>query len=53
MSGAGGGGSGGGPGGSGAGMGEMAWRAWKTQLVPLLYDWYSHHKMAWPSQAVR
>lgn len=29
------------------------WRAWKTQLVPVLYDWFVNHKLVWPSQAVR
>lgn len=37
-------------------MAEMSlsqWRAWKSQLVPLLYDWFMNHKLVWPSQACR
>jgi hypothetical protein len=29
------------------------WRSWKSQLVPLLYDWFINHELEWPSQACR
>ncbi|KAF8066179.1 D-cysteine desulfhydrase 1 [Scenedesmus sp. PABB004] len=32
---------------------DAQFRAWKTQLVPLLYDWFSNHNLTWPSQACR
>ncbi|WIA34025.1 hypothetical protein OEZ86_012406 [Tetradesmus obliquus] len=34
-------------------MDDNQYRAWKTQLVPLLYDWFSNHNLTWPSQACR
>ena len=34
-------------------MDDQQFRTWKTQMVPLLYDWISHHHLEWPTQAVR
>ncbi len=34
-------------------MDDAQFRAWKTQLVPLMYDWFTNHKLNWPSQACR
>ncbi|KIZ06543.1 histone-binding protein RBBP4 [Monoraphidium neglectum] len=34
-------------------MDDAQFRIWKTQLVPLIYDWFSNHNLAWPTQACR
>jgi hypothetical protein len=34
-------------------MDESQFRVWKTQLVPLIYDWFSNHNLTWPTQACR
>ncbi len=34
-------------------MDESQFRIWKTQLVPLIYDWFSNHNLTWPTQACR
>ena len=34
-------------------MDDAQFRIWKTQLVPLIYDWFSNHNLTWPTQACR
>ncbi|KAI8467538.1 MAG: WD40-repeat-containing domain protein [Monoraphidium minutum] len=34
-------------------MDDGQFRVWKTQLVPLIYDWFSNHNLCWPTQACR
>jgi hypothetical protein len=34
-------------------MDDAQFRLWKTQLVPLIYDWFSNHNLTWPTQACR
>jgi len=34
-------------------MDDAQYRTWKTQLVPLMYDWLCNSHLTWPSQACR
>ncbi|GBF95359.1 hypothetical protein Rsub_07787 [Raphidocelis subcapitata] len=34
-------------------MDDAQFRIWKTQLAPLIYDWFSNHNLKWPTQACR
>ena len=29
------------------------WEYWKSETVPLLYDWFSHRNLEWPSSSAR
>ena len=32
---------------------QAEWEYWKTENVPLLYDWFAHRNLAWPSSSAR
>ena len=34
-------------------MDDGQFRIWKTEVVPLIYDWFSNHNLTWPTQACR
>ena len=34
-------------------MDDAQFRVWKTQLVPLIYDWFMNNTLNWPTQACR
>jgi hypothetical protein len=34
-------------------MDDTQYRVWKTQVVPIIYDWFSNHHLEWTTQTVR
>ncbi|MEW5308101.1 MAG: hypothetical protein WDW38_000086 [Sanguina aurantia] len=34
-------------------MEDLHFRAWKHNLAPIIYDWFTHHAISWPTQTCR
>jgi hypothetical protein len=37
----------------GSALDDNQFRMWRSQLVPVLYDWICNQHLTWPTQAVR
>ncbi len=34
-------------------MDDPQYLIWREKIAPLIYDWFAHHNLPWPTQACR